>query len=235
MTPHRPSLAARPRSLPAQPFPSRWCPEDEAQRGALRDEERVDESRLIERAIEGDGAAARALYDAHVDRVYRLCYRLAGEDDLAQDFTQEAFVRAFTRLPEFRREAAFGTWLFAIATSVSLNGLRRVKRFRAREVAPLEEHRGGSSARPAAGLAGREDGEGAGRLEPDLKDRLRRAIDGLPEGYRTVFIMHDLEGYTHEEIAAALGVQPGTSKSQLFRARARLREELAEFAGEWAS
>jgi RNA polymerase sigma-70 factor (ECF subfamily) len=65
--------------------------------------------------------------------------------------------------------------------------------------------------------------------EPDLKDRLRQAIDSLPEGYRAVFVMHDVEGYTHEEIATSLGVHPGTSKAQLFRARARLREALADF------
>ena len=68
--------------------------------------------------------------------------------------------------------------------------------------------------------------------DPDLKARLTLAIDGLPDGYRTVFVMHDVEGYTHQEIAATLGVQPGTSKAQLFRARARLRETLADFARE---
>jgi RNA polymerase sigma-70 factor (ECF subfamily) len=68
-----------------------------------------------------------------------------------------------------------------------------------------------------------------------LKERLRQAIDALPEGYRTVFVMHDVEGYTHEEIGSALGVQSGTSKAQLFRARAKLREALADFAGEWVS
>jgi RNA polymerase sigma-70 factor (ECF subfamily) len=73
------------------------------------------------------------------------------------------------------------------------------------------------------------------RAEPDLKERLRQAIDALPEGYRAVFVMHDVEGYTHEEIGAALGVQSGTSKAQLFRARAKLREALADFAGEWVS
>lgn len=180
----------------------------------------VDEPTLIRRVIGGDGQAARALYDAHVDRVYRLCYRMAGEDHLAQDFTQEAFVRAFSRLEEFRGEASFGTWLYSIATSVALNGLRKRKRFREREI-ELEDGPVGTV---------RPDG-----LEPDLKERLELAIDGLPEGYRTVFLMHDLEGFTHEEIGAALGVQPGTSKSQLFRARAKLREELSAFAGEWAS
>ena len=71
--------------------------------------------------------------------------------------------------------------------------------------------------------------------EPDLKERMARAIDSLSEKYRTVFVMHDVEGYTHEEIGAALGVQSGTSKAQLFRARAKLREALADFAGEWVS
>lgn len=179
----------------------------------------MDEERLIQGVIAGDGECARRLYDAHVDRVYRLCYRMAGEDHLAQDFTQEAFVRAFTKLEDFRGDSAFSTWLYAIATSVALNGLRKAKRFREREVELHEDLRG---ERPEP-------------VEPDLKKRLRQAVDGLSEGYRTVFIMHDLEGFTHEEIGEALGIHPGTSKSQLFRARARLREELSEFAGEWAS
>lgn len=180
----------------------------------------MNESELIERVLAGDAVAARTMYDAHVDRVYRLCYRMAGEDHLAQDFTQETFVRAFTKLDGFRGDSALGTWIGAIATSVSLNGLRKVKRFRDRETDLSEELR---------------RGPGSADLEPDLQEKLTRAIDGLPEGYRTVFIMHDLEGYTHEEIGQTLGVQAGTSKSQLFRARRKLRDELAEFAGEWAS
>jgi len=180
----------------------------------------VNESQLISRVLTGDSEAARELYDAHVDRVFRLCYRMAGEDHLAQDFTQDTFVRAFTKLDTFRGESALGTWLGAIATSVSLNGLRKVKRFRDREVELHED----------TGRTARTKG-----VEPDLRDRLHHAIDRLPEGYRTVFVMHDLEGYTHEEIGGALGVKAGTSKSQLFRARARLREELSDFAEEWAS
>ena len=182
---------------------------------------RVDERRLIARVLAGDVAAERALYDAHVDRVYRLAYRMSGQDDLAQDFTQDAFIRAFERLHEFRGEAAFSTWLHSIAVSVTLNGMRRVKTQRLRE-ADLDETVGASL--PAAGRR---------EAEPDLKRRMAAAIEALPEGYRTVFLMHDVEGYTHEEIAAALGVQPGTSKAQLSRARAKLRETLADFAGEW--
>lgn len=160
------------------------------------------------------------LYDQHVDRVYRLAYRLAGDDELARDFTQETFIRAFQRLTNFRGDSSFGTWIHTIATSVSLNGLRKVKRLRTRESSLDDALTIGTVTRHA---------------EPDLKERLRQAIDALPDGYRTVFLMHDVEGFTHEEIAVALGVQAGTSKAQLFRARARLREALADFAGEWVS
>ena len=180
----------------------------------------VTEKQLIQRLKDGDQTAARTLYEAHVDRVFRLCYRFAGEYDLAQDFTQETFVRAFSKIDTFRGEAAFGTWISAIATSVSLNELRRIKRFRTRE-APLDDQLMGAST--------------ANRVEPDLRDDLHRAIDALPEGYRTVFLLHDLEGYTHEEIGQILGIKAGTSKSQLFRARSRLREILAVHAEEWAS
>ena len=180
----------------------------------------VEDRECIARARLGDERALRALYDTHVDRVYRLSYRMAGDAELARDFTQETFIRAFAKLDGFRGEAAFATWLHRIATTVALNGLRKVKRFRRRE-AELDE---------AAQVVSR--GRAA---EPDLKTRLRRAIDGLPVGYRTVFVMHDVEGYTHEEIAGALGVETGTSKAQLSRARAKLRAALADFAGEWAS
>lgn len=178
----------------------------------------MDERLLIERARTGDPAAERALYDAHVERVYRLAYRMSGRDDLAQDFTQDAFIRAFERLNDFRGDSAFGTWLHTIATSVILNGLRRSKRFDERETG-LDEGLAHEARAPDA--------------EPDLQVRLKRAIDALPEGYRTVFLMYDVEGYTHDEIAAALGIANGTSKAQLFRARAKLRAALADFAGEF--
>lgn len=179
------------------------------------------DSELIQRVLAGDELAERALYDAHVDRVYRLAYRLAGNDaDLAQDFTQESFLRAFSHLREFQGRAAFSTWLHSITVSVSLNGLRKVKRNREREV----ELDGG---KPVAYLS-RE-------AEPDLKQRLRTAIAALPDHYRAVFVMYDMEGYSHEEIGSALNVPVGTSKARLSRARERLREQLADFAGEWVS
>jgi RNA polymerase sigma-70 factor (ECF subfamily) len=178
----------------------------------------VDERELTARARVGDEAAGRALYDAHVDRVYWLAYRLSGRHDLAQDFTQDVFIRAFSRLGEYRGDAAFGSWLHTIAMSVVLNGLRKVKRFDARE-AVLDEAATVASATRIA--------------EPDLKDRLAKAIDDLPEGCRAVFLMHDVEGFTHEEIGAALEITAGTSKAQLSRAKAKLRVALADFAGEW--
>ena len=178
----------------------------------------MNDQELIGRVLAGDPSAERAFYDAHVDRVFRLVYRMAGDLDRAQDYTQETFIRAFDRLKEFRGEAAVSTWLGAIAISIALNGIRKVRRLRDREVA-LDDgvHQIGHMTREA---------------EPDLKARLTQAIDKLPEGYRVVFVLHDVEGYTHEEIATTLGVHPGTSKAQLFRARARLRNELADFAKE---
>ncbi|PYO96839.1 MAG: RNA polymerase subunit sigma-70, partial [Gemmatimonadetes bacterium] len=124
----------------------------------------MDERELIAKVRAGDGAAERALYDAHVDRVYRLACRLAGDDELAREFTQDTFVRAFERLDSFRGEAKFSTWLHTITTSVVLNGLRKVKRIRRREV-DLDDAAGVSGTRRAA--------------EPDLKRRLSQAIDRL--------------------------------------------------------
>src|SRR5438132_14347018 len=93
----------------------------------------VDESQLIARVRAGDSAAERALYNAHVDRVYRLAFRLAGDDALAQDFTQETLIRAFDRLGSFRGQGAFSTWQHTITTTVVLNAVRQVKRFQQRE------------------------------------------------------------------------------------------------------
>ena len=180
----------------------------------------MDDAQLVAGVVRGDPVAERALYDRHVDRIYRLAFRMAGDDTLARDFTQDTFVRAFGKMAEFRGESSLATWLHAIATSVVLNGLKKVTRIRSREI--------GGDELPEVAITRRE-------AEPDLKLKLALAIDALPDGYRMVFVMHDVEGYTHEEIGKALGVQPGTSKAQLFRARAKLRIELAEFAGEWAS
>src|SRR5215213_10877497 len=98
----------------------------------------VTDQQLVARCLAGDRSAERALYDAHVDRVFRLAYRLAGDADLAHDFTQETFIRAFDRLGQYRGDASLATWLHTIATSVSLNGMRSVTRLRTRS-APVDE------------------------------------------------------------------------------------------------
>lgn len=175
---------------------------------------------LVSRVLAGDQDAERALYDANVDRVYRLVYRMVGDGELASDYTQETFIRTFERLASFRGESALSTWITSIAISVVYNGQRKVRRLRTREV-DLEH------AEPVAAPIREAD--------PDLKVRLTQAIDGLPDGYRTVFLMHDVEGFTHEQIGSALGIQEGTSKAQLSRARAKLRQQLSAFAGDWAS
>ncbi|GMR14025.1 MAG: RNA polymerase sigma factor [Gemmatimonadota bacterium] len=178
----------------------------------------MQEAHLVDRSMEGDHDAFRQLYEANVDRIYRLTYRIAGDEDLARDYTQEAFVRAYQRLHQFRGESAFSTWLHSIAVSVALNGLRKVQRHRKRERS-LDE---------VSPLVARTES-----VEPDLKQRLREAIERLPEIYKTVFLMHDLEGYSHGEIANTLDVAEGTSKARLSRARAKLREALGEFAEEY--
>jgi RNA polymerase sigma-70 factor (ECF subfamily) len=153
-----------------------------------------------------------------VDRVYRIAYRLTGGEDTAREVTQDTFVRAFAGIDGFRGDSTFGTWLHSIAVSLSLNEIKRRKRERARH-APLDDAMALSHAPP--------------RSDPVLRDKLMQAVNDLPEGCRAVFMMHDAEGYTHEEIAAALGVTAGTSKAQLARAREKLRVALAQFAGEW--
>jgi RNA polymerase sigma-70 factor (ECF subfamily) len=180
----------------------------------------VEQKNLVARVLAGDPQAERELYDANVDRVYRLVYRMVGDGALAEEYTQDTFVRAFDRLESFRGESALSTWITAIAISVVYNGQRKVRRLRSREV-ELEH------AEPVAVTTRQAD--------PDLKVKLNAAIDALPEGYRTVFLMHDVEGFTHEEIGSALGIQDGTSKAQLSRARAKLRRELAAYAGDLAS
>lgn len=192
--------------------------ETETPHAVERAHQLADQRTLIERARRGDASAHRALYDTHVDRIYRLTFRITGEEHLARELTQDVFVRAFAGIEGFRGESAFGTWLHTIAVSLSLNEIKRRKRDRARQ-APLEEAMTMSRTSPAS--------------DPILREHLAKAVAALPEGCRTVFMMHDAEGYTHEEIAAALGVTAGTSKAQLSRGRAKLRIALADFAGEW--
>ena len=173
----------------------------------------MNESQLIARIIAGDRLAGRALYDTHAPRVYSLAYRMSGDAEKAREVTQDTFIRAFSRLSQFRGDAAFFTWLHRIVVTVVSNARRSEVRF-GREVA-LDEANSIEVATPEA--------------DPDLKDCIARAVDRLSDAYRTTLIMHDIEGYTHAEIAGILGVPEGTSKSRLSAARAQLRQDLAAF------
>ena len=166
---------------------------------------------MIERAVAGDPVAERAIYEQHVGRVYRMACRMTGNETLAEDLTQEVFVRAFDRLGAFRFQSRLSTWLHAITMTTVLNGLRRARRVSERE-------------------PGHEDltsfDRGTEDREVTLKVSLHQAIDDLNDGQRTVFVLHDVEGFTHAEIAQALGIEEGSSKARLSRARARLRDVL---------
>lgn len=170
------------------------------------------EAQLIRRACEGDGRAVRALYDRYSPRVYAVVRRIAGDDDTAQDYAQEAWIRAIRALPTFRGEARFSTWLHRIAVNAALQAVRKSKTRRYREV-PVPD------VIPVAPNVG----------DVLLERKLEEALEQLPDGMRKVLILHDVEGYTHEEIGVALGVTAGTSKSQLFKARAKMRRMLRGF------
>ena len=187
-------------------------------RNVVIENPRILDRQLVHQCLAGDPLAERALYDAHVDRIYRLMHRMAGDPDLAADFTQETFIRAFERLEQFRGDASLATWLHTIAVSVALNGMRKVKRIRRTD----GQHRRHAGARGRSRRASR----------PISSARLHAAVDALSEKLRPVFVMHDVEGYTHEEIAGTLGIPVGTSKARLFDARAKLRLALAAFAGD---
>jgi RNA polymerase sigma factor (sigma-70 family) len=167
------------------------------------------ESLDARRAATGDQGAFERLYRRHVARVHTLVRRMAGPD-AADDITQDVFVRAWDKLATFRGESAFGTWLHRLAVNVVLTRRRSEKSDRAWILD--DEIAFAGAAHVAAHPAARMD--------------LEAAIARLPDGARKVFVLHDVEGWTHEEIAERMGLVPGTSKSQLSRARAALRRML---------
>jgi RNA polymerase sigma-70 factor (ECF subfamily) len=175
----------------------------------------TEERALIARVLEGDRLAARELYDAYLIPVYRSIYRIVRDEVLAEEYTQDAFVRVFGALPTFRGESKLGTWIHSVAVSVALGGLRRRKRWTTRE----------TDLDLATDVAATED-----RLEPDLREELHKAIDALPEPFRIVVVLHDIEGFTHAEIAQMTGSPEGTCKTRLMGARAKLRQALSAFA-----
>lgn len=165
----------------------------------------------IRRAINGDEGALRAIWKAHAPRVDALVMRLVGDVDQAADVAQEVWIQIFRALPTYRGDSQFSTWAHRIAVNRTLNALRSLRRTSKAEV-EIEEDT----------LSVEHDGD---RLL--LAQTIDEAVQKLSPGARCVFVLHDVEGYTHEEIATQLGITSGGSKSQLFKARARLRRLLA--------
>jgi RNA polymerase sigma-70 factor (ECF subfamily) len=171
---------------------------------------------VIRRAIAGDEGALRALWTRHAPHIDVVVRRLVGtgsgsDADLAADIAQEVWIQIFRALPSYRGDSQFSTWAHRIAVNRTLNALRKTRR-----LASLES----------------EVNENSASVEPDtdrafLAQSIEEATAKLSPGARAVFTMHDVEGYTHEEIAEELGITPGGSKSQLFKARAKLRKLLA--------
>jgi RNA polymerase sigma-70 factor, ECF subfamily len=166
------------------------------------------EHELIRRAKRGEEAALHTLYRRYAPRVNAVVRRIAGDDGLADDWAQEAWMAVFRSLPDFRGEAAFSTWVHRVAVNCALQGLRKRSRHGDRETALTADHPGP----PPEPMV--------------LRVALERALTLLPAGMREVLLLHDVEGFTHEEIGELLGIAAGTSKSQLFKARAKMREIL---------
>jgi RNA polymerase sigma-70 factor (ECF subfamily) len=170
------------------------------------------EQTTIRRAIDGDEAALRALWTRHAPHIDMVVRRLVGFDqDLAEDIAQEVWIQIFRALPGYRGDSQFSTWAHRIAVNRTLNALRRTKRLEKIET-PVEED--------------------SAFVEMDTERSfvaasIEQATAKLSPGARTVFVLHDVEGFTHEEIAEQLGITSGGSKSQLFKARAKLRKLLA--------
>jgi RNA polymerase sigma-70 factor, ECF subfamily len=178
----------------------------------------LNEAEAIERAKQGDAEAFEALYDLHRRRVYSLCLRMTANTAEAEDLTQEAFLQLFRKIGTFRGESAFSTWLHRMAVNVVLMRLRK----KGLPLVPLEDTVETEEEGPKKEL-GAPDAVLAGSVD---RMELQRAVEALPPGYRSIFVLHDVEGYEHNEIATLVGCSIGNSKSQLHKARMKLRELL---------
>ena len=178
-----------------------------------------DEADAIERARQGDESAFQSLYDRHKRRVYSLCLRMTANTAEAEDLTQEAFLQLYRKIGTFRGESAFSTWLHRLSVNVVLMHLRK----KSLPVVSLEETtQVGEEDTPKKDF-GAEDLSLAGSID---RLQLQKAVENLPPGYRTIFVLHDIEGYEHNEIAGIVGCSIGNSKSQLHKARMKLRDLL---------
>ncbi len=171
----------------------------------------------IRRAINGDESALRAIWTQHAPRIDALVRRLVGDQDQAADVAQEVWIQIFRALPGYRGDSQFSTWAHRIAVNRTLNALRAMRRISKIEVdieedTSMVEHTGDRAL---------------------LAQTIDEAVQKLSPGARAVFVLHDVEGYTHEDIATELGITSGGSKSQLFKARAKLRRLLAPLMDEF--
>ena len=165
-------------------------------------------------AASGDRRAFERLYKSHVNRVFTLCTRMCGSRVRGEELTQDVFVRAWEKLPQFRGDSAFSTWIHRVAVNIVLTDRKNEGRSRRRM--QEDEDEVGEGIFAAAASTPRD----ADRMD------LAAAIDSLPPGARHIFVLHDVEGYKHEEIAELCGITAGGSKAQLHRARMLLREAL---------
>ncbi len=189
--------------------------------------DRLTEAEAIGRAKQGDAEAFEVLYHLHKRRVYSLCLRMTANAAEAEDLAQEAFLQLFRKIGTFRGESAFSTWLHRMTVNVVLMRLRK----KGLPVVPLEETQESEEEAPKKEL-GAPDPALAGSLD---RLQLERAIEDLPPGYRTIFVLHDVEGYEHNEIAEIVGCSIGNSKSQLHKARMKLRDLLRTSRAEKAN
>ena len=166
---------------------------------------------LVRRAQSGDVEAFQQVYREHVGRVFAVCVRMVGNSQRAEELTQDTFVRAWEMLGSFRGESAFSSWLHRVAVNIVLLNIRSAKRYQSRveSTGDITEH----------------DQEDSIRFPGDRLD-LEKAIAGLPPQARAIFVLHDIEGFKHEEIAEQMELAVGTTKAQLHRARKLLREVL---------
>ena len=180
------------------------------------------EADALRLAQQGDAAAFERIYELHRRRVYSLCLRMVSNTTEAEDLTQEAFLQLFRKIGTFRGESAFSTWLHRLAVNVVLMRLRK----KTLQATSLDE----TADADDSGEGPRRDFGAADLRLTGAVDRmnLQRAIETLPQGYRAVFVLHDVQGYEHNEIADIMGCSVGNSKSQLHKARMRLRELLHE-------
>jgi RNA polymerase sigma-70 factor, ECF subfamily len=190
-------------------------------------EAKLTEAEAIERAKQGDGEAFEFLYNLHKRRVYSLCLRMTTNTAEAEDLTQEAFLQLFRKIGTFRGESAFSTWLHRMAVNVVLMRLRKKNL----PIVPLEDTLDTEEETPRKEL-GAEDTALTGSID---RMELQRSIEALPPGYRSIFVLHDVEGFEHNEIAELVGCSIGNSKSQLHKARMKLRELLKTSRAEKAA